>query len=944
MERPLKPGRRQVVVLSTIDWDTAWQRHQIFAAAFAARGDEVFFVENTGFRNPSWRDLPRVWRRLRNQAFPSAVSGSNSIPDGVRVLSPRVLPPTWRLFRALNSRVFIPRLLEQLRRAGLRDGADCVVYAPTPTIVELARRLRPAAVLYDCASNFRGHAHAPADFAETERALLALADEVVCDSDFLHEQKRAEHPRVTKIHQGVPADFFGLKPPRGTWDDACYYGTWSGDLDERVPDALAAAGLSVTVRGFTKGNAPPTSPAVRRFPPVERGALAKSLEEHEVFLLPYRLTPFLMGVIPAKIYECLATGRPVIAAPLPSLKAMSDFVYVAETVEDWVRIAKELPRTETAARREARVAHAREHSTEAEFARFAARVDAARERRAAAGLSLDAVLLSADAWEDWDARRREEAAAWAADGRRVFIVELSRGFVRALLDGLLDRDRGLPPGVARLAAPLLDGRSRLAREVNHALLAPRLADLLHDLGLGPSVIAVRLGACPGAEQLLAQLKPALVADAADGEPAGPDAILARARKGRGHDAPSPLPSLLRGLGWIGALFGLAKVSTLLTQIAAGRLLGPEEFGRANLVLAAIAYLQIVPMLGFPTAIGKLLAAEEDETRRARFVSTALASFLAWTLLVMPLLGVVHRSLERALDLPPSLYALSLGLSALNALFVVVASPLLGLKRFAHRGLVEAVYGFTAPPALAAALFLLGADHRAMLAATGAAWATGTVYALWCLRRWLTPAWEKEVLPAVWRYAAVATLNLLAVACVLAPARFALHASGEAATVGLFSAYFTASLQVALALLHMLQSVVVPLASDPRGQAEAWALARRWALPAALAAWVAFAAALLAALAVFGRRYPLDWSWVALFAAAAAFALLHGVLSALYSARDFSGLRVSVTGGLITGAANVLLVVRLAPSHGVAGAAAALATAFALGSAWFLAYRAWETRQ
>jgi hypothetical protein len=158
-----------------------------------------------------------------------------------------------------------------------------------------------------------------------------------------------------------------------------------------------------------------------------------------------------------------------------------------------------------------------------------------------------------------------------------------------------------------------------------------------------------------------------------------------------------------------------------------------------------------------------------------------------------------------------------------------------------------------------------------------------------------------------------------------------------------SAYFTASLQVALALLHMLQSVIVPLASDPRGQKEAWALARRWALPGLLAAWVFFGAALLAALAVFGRRYPLDWTWIALFSAAAALALLHGGLSALYSARDFSGLRVSVTGSLLTGAANILLVIRFAPAHGVTGAGAALFASFALGTAWFFAARAWEQR-
>ena len=71
----------QVVVLSSIDWGTTWQRHQMFAAAFAAEGREVFFVENTGFRNPSWNDLPRLWARLANMLTPKAAGGSNPIPS-----------------------------------------------------------------------------------------------------------------------------------------------------------------------------------------------------------------------------------------------------------------------------------------------------------------------------------------------------------------------------------------------------------------------------------------------------------------------------------------------------------------------------------------------------------------------------------------------------------------------------------------------------------------------------------------------------------------------------------------------------------------------------------------------------------------------------------------------------------------------------------------------
>jgi len=946
--------REQIVVLSSIDWDTAWQRHQIFAAAFAAEGREVFFVENTGFRNPVWKDLSRLRRRLKNLVFPDAAAGSNRSPEGVRIVSPRVLPPTWNLFRLLNRRVFLPGLRRELASAGLRPGAACIVYVATSTTVELARTLKPNVVLYDCASNFRAHPQAPADFPRLERELLSLSDQVVCDSDFLVEQKRAEHPRVEKIHQGVPKDFFRLPPPRGSWKDFVYYGTWSQDLDERFVDALAEAGFSTTVRGFTKGSAPVLGPTVKRLAPVAREELASSLAPYDGILLPYRVNPFLLGVIPAKIYECLATGRPVIATPLPSLKALEGLIYIGETPEDWVKIARGLPRTETAELRRARVAMAHAHSAEVEFGRLEECLRAAARRRSehAARPGRDAVILAHAPWSRVPEARRAEAEAWAATGRRVFFVELAgeRGVLRRVRRALFGPGAAelaaLPRGVEIVASLFLPATSRLSRETNSVLLAPRLADLLHDRGLDASCAAILTGHSPHAAALLKLLKPA-VTMTSEGAAADAGALLERSRRvtEREPAAADPertrLPAFLSGLGWIGMLYGLAKASTLLTQIAAGRWLGPEEYGRANLVLAASAYLQIAPMLGFPTAMGKFLAPETDDGRRARFVSTAFAAFAAWTLLCLPVMAAAHHALARGLNLPDSLFLPSLVLATANAVYIVVASPLLGLHRFAHRGLVEAVYGLTVPAALVVAGFALGPNHGALIWALSAGFILGSAYALWCQRRYLTPAFEPRILQAVWRYAAIASLNLLALAFVLAPARLILHAVRGAEEVGLFSAYFTATVQVALAFLYMLQSVIVPMASDERGQRETWALVRRWAAPALAGAWLLFLGGLAAALAVFGRRYPMRLDWMLAFSASAVLVLAHGTLSALYSARDFSGLRISVNGGLLAGLSNAALGAWLIPIYGVTGAAAALGVSFAIGLSFFLLVRAFD---
>ncbi|HEX7679234.1 MAG TPA: hypothetical protein VF713_13975, partial [Thermoanaerobaculia bacterium] len=55
-----------IVCLSSIDWAFNWQLPQEVASAFAACGNHVLFVENTGVRRPTLKDAPRLRARFRN--------------------------------------------------------------------------------------------------------------------------------------------------------------------------------------------------------------------------------------------------------------------------------------------------------------------------------------------------------------------------------------------------------------------------------------------------------------------------------------------------------------------------------------------------------------------------------------------------------------------------------------------------------------------------------------------------------------------------------------------------------------------------------------------------------------------------------------------------------------------------------------------------------------
>ena len=151
-----------ILCISSIDWDFIWQGHQEIMAALAAHGNRVLFVENTGVRTPTLRDLPRLRQRIRN--WWRSTKGFRRDRPNLFVYSPLVLPfPYSRLARAFNRRV-IGHSVRSWMRAMEFSRPVLWTFLPTPLALDLARTLGDA-----------GRASARAGFP-AERMVRAVED------------------------------------------------------------------------------------------------------------------------------------------------------------------------------------------------------------------------------------------------------------------------------------------------------------------------------------------------------------------------------------------------------------------------------------------------------------------------------------------------------------------------------------------------------------------------------------------------------------------------------------------------------------------------------------------------------------------------------------------------------------------------------------------------
>ena len=60
------------------------------------------------------------------------------------------------------------------------------------------------------------------------------------------------------------------------------------------------------------------------------------LHQFDVLLLPRNYLPHSLASDPLKIYEYLATGKPIVSTAIPSVKRLDDIIYVGETHSDFI--------------------------------------------------------------------------------------------------------------------------------------------------------------------------------------------------------------------------------------------------------------------------------------------------------------------------------------------------------------------------------------------------------------------------------------------------------------------------------------------------------------------------------------------------------------------------------------------------------------------------------
>ena len=300
---------------------------------YAARGQKVLFIENTGVRSPRLSDGPRLWRRLKN--WGKGWSGIREELPGLFVFSPVVLPfPNSPLAVRCNSWLLLRGIRRWMKTLAIRE-TFFFTWLPTGLARRIVDEIDPLVSVYFCCDNFAVRSSQPARIEAAEKNLLAKTDLVLAHGIKIRERLAKLHPRVELMQYGISASLFGKATPSGTGGrnkpgSPLVYG-YVGGLHEHVDQdllvTLARQHRDVEIRLIGPEQCDVSrlraEPNIRLLGQKPHRQLPSLMRSFDAGLIPYLQNSYTETVFPTKLTEYLGCGLPVISTALPEVKAFS---------------------------------------------------------------------------------------------------------------------------------------------------------------------------------------------------------------------------------------------------------------------------------------------------------------------------------------------------------------------------------------------------------------------------------------------------------------------------------------------------------------------------------------------------------------------------------------------------------------------------------------------
>jgi glycosyltransferase involved in cell wall biosynthesis len=338
---------REIVTLSTQDWNDLWTRKQRFMLQFARQGNRVLYVETQYHWVTYIRQFPKQWRR-----FYLFLLGPREVEPNLYVLTPPILLPAFQVFpfiAKINNFVLSIFLKATLRKV---EFDRPILWLYSHFNHSLIKTLGCQKALYECVDEFSGaRGLVRADVARAQEIdTLRSVDLAIVTAPSLKSSKEnynrnifvvpnatnvAHFTMANTISQPEPRDLSQIPRPRLIFVGGIAY--WV-DLALLRFIAVNRPNWNIVMVGpvITRTNEFKGLDNIYLLGRKPYAEVPNYLASCDIALNPYKVDSVAENCSPLKLYEYLASGLPIVSTDMPEARRFGDLVTVADSYRSFL--------------------------------------------------------------------------------------------------------------------------------------------------------------------------------------------------------------------------------------------------------------------------------------------------------------------------------------------------------------------------------------------------------------------------------------------------------------------------------------------------------------------------------------------------------------------------------------------------------------------------------
>lgn len=364
-----------ILCFSSTDWNGKWGSRQQVMQRLAVRGHQVLFVEQMAGLEHFWK-----YADLRARRFHQWQEGLRQVEPNLWLISPPPLFPG-RYYATgiawLNAKIVHHWLKPYLQQLNFTTP---LLWFYKPEHAPFIGKFNEQLAIYHCIDEFTVGTSGKKreNIIQLEETLLKKVDLVFANSTLTFQNKKVFNPNTYHIPSGADVTHFAqadnpaiaIHPAVKTLPHPVL--VFIGNIDERIDISLLAALAQVRPQWslVLVGQEHPTAvnlQPLQAFANVHRlgkqpfSVLPNILKGADGCLLPYVQNDAALYRSPLKLYEYLATGKPIISTPHPEVSQFKAVVTIS-TAPNFVRAIESALQNDTPQQHQQRRQLAHRHS------------------------------------------------------------------------------------------------------------------------------------------------------------------------------------------------------------------------------------------------------------------------------------------------------------------------------------------------------------------------------------------------------------------------------------------------------------------------------------------------------------------------------------------------------------------------------------------------------